>query len=449
MEGKIFIDGREVGEETALVSVFDLGFMYGATFMEAIRTFTHTPFRMEEHLARLVHSIQAAGITLSITREEMHARVMQAFDAYLPEIEEDNDCWVCINITPGRTFPHPLVKAEKAEPTVIVYAVPLPYSEYVDYYSRGVPAYIATVRNTSPQTLSPRIKVRSRMHYFMAKVEVKKIDPNAVPLLLDINGYLSEGSGANIFLVIDGELHTPAIDNILEGISRRTVIEIAGRLDIPVRERNIQLLDIRSADEAFFTTTSYSILPINRIDREKPLHVPGPVTGSLLKGWGKKLWTLKSNDDVLLVHPSFVEAHRKRLLEFLADFHRKNPRQLGPEAQILLRVIPGLPEKISQEFLREMESEGLIKRGGVEHGLADHQGGVSDEDREKMDALLDVYGRSGFKAPDRAAVAKYSELIPRDVRDFTALLIEEGDLVRVTVTDSMDWDLMGELCPAE
>jgi branched-chain amino acid aminotransferase len=287
VEGKFFINGREVDAGNALVSVFDLGFMYGATFMEAVRSFNHKPFRLAEHLDRMERSISAAGIQIPITRKQMEDFILQAFDSYLSEIEKDNDCWVCINITPGETFPHPLVAVGDRKPTIIVYAVPLPFAEYADFYTSGISAFISTVRNTSPQVLSPRIKVRSRMHYFMAKAEVKKIDHRAFPLLLDLSGNLSEGSGANIFLIIDGELHTPAVDNILEGISRKTVIELAEKMKLGVNERNIQLLDIRNADEAFFSTTSYCILPIKQIDREEPLTTPGPVTSNLLEEWSK------------------------------------------------------------------------------------------------------------------------------------------------------------------
>ena len=291
MEGKFFINGREVDAENALVSVFDLGFMYGATFMEALRSFNHKPFRMADHLDRMERSIKAAGLGIPVTRGEMEDLIIQAFDGYLSEIEDDNDCWVCINITPGRTFPHPLVPIEDKEPTVIVYAVPLPYAEYADFYTSGINTFISTIRNSPPQVLSPRIKVRSRMHYFMAKTEVKKIDHRAFPLLLDLDGNLSEGSGANIFLVIDGELHTPARDNILEGVSRKVVLELAEEMELGVNEGHIQLLDIRNADEAFFTTSTYCILPIKQIDREEPLAIPGPITSKLLTRWSNTVGT--------------------------------------------------------------------------------------------------------------------------------------------------------------
>ncbi len=286
MEGKIFLNGEPVAAEQARISIFDLGFLYGVTFIEAIRTFRHKPFKLEEHLTRLIRSFRAAGLKLPLGREELRAAVMRPVNAYLSEIEEDNDCWACINVTPGETFPHPMVRHEDMKPTVAVYAVALPYGEYVEFYWKGIRAVISTVRNIPPQSLSPRMKVRSRMHYFMANAETRKADPKATTLLLDLEGNLTESSGANIFLVNDGVLYTPTTRNILVGISRQTVLELASELGIPAVETDIQLLDIRNAEEAFFTTTSYCILPIRQIDREPPLEpIPGPITARLLSAW--------------------------------------------------------------------------------------------------------------------------------------------------------------------
>ena len=82
--------------------------------------------------------------------------------------------------------------------------------------------------------------------------------------------------------------YTTTIANILEGLSRRTVLNLAKELGIPAFERDVQLVDIRNADEAFFTTTSYCILPIRQVDREEAFSpIPGPITDKLIKEWSK------------------------------------------------------------------------------------------------------------------------------------------------------------------
>ena len=100
--------------------------------------------------------------------------------------------------------------------------------------------------------------------------------------------FLTEGTGANIFFVMNGVLQTPTTRNILVGISRQYAIELARGLDIPVEERDITLYEAYNAEEAFWTTSSYCILPICRIDGRKiGRSYPGPVAGALLEAWSR------------------------------------------------------------------------------------------------------------------------------------------------------------------
>ena len=286
----VYLNGEFLPDEKARISIFDVGFMYGAVFMEALRTFKHQLYRLDDHLERLDQSIRYAGLEPLISREEMGNILQQTLDANISQFERDDDCWICAQLTPGQGFPQPLMSGGRSQPTVMAYVSPLPFDEYADAYTRGKAAVISTVRNVPPSVVDPRAKTRFRLHYFMAKLEAKRRDPDAFALLLDCQGHVSEGTGANLFIVSDGALHTPTLSNVLEGISRRVVIELAKDLGISVFERDLGQYDILNADEGFWTTSSYCMLPVSRIEGHRlGESIPGPVTERILAAWSAKV----------------------------------------------------------------------------------------------------------------------------------------------------------------
>jgi branched-chain amino acid aminotransferase len=139
-----------------------------------------------------------------------------------------------------------------------------------------------------PAALDPRIKNRSRLAYTLAEMEVKLVDPQAQGILLDIDGNVAENKGGNFFIVSEGVLKTPSTRNALAGISRATVLELATQLGIPTQVTDFQPYDIYTADEAFFTSTPYCIMPATRFNG---LPVGdgqvGTLTKRLLEAWSK------------------------------------------------------------------------------------------------------------------------------------------------------------------
>lgn len=286
MKMLVYLNGKFVSEEKAKISIWDIGFMYSAVFMEAARTFKHKIFRLSDHLQRMDDGMRYAGLKPLVAKAEMGRIVEQAVQKNIHNFSADDDCWMCWQVTPGNGFPHPMMKSgTKVEPTVMVYVSPLPYDEYYASYHQGVAAVVPTVRNVPPSVVDPRGKTRFRLHYFMAKLEAKARRKGAFALLQDIEGYITEGTGANFFVAKDGVLYTATTRNILDGISRRVVIELAGKLGIPVVERNLTLYDVYSADEAFWTTSSYCMLPCSQVNHVAMKKVPGPLFQKLVSAW--------------------------------------------------------------------------------------------------------------------------------------------------------------------
>ena len=157
---------------------------------------------------------------------------------------------------------------------------------YARLYATGVHAVITPQRSVPARLIDPKIKNRSRVYYQVANLEAARIDPEARALLTEEDGCITEGSGGNFFLVKDGELYTPEPRNILRGVTRKVVMELAAKLRISCVERNVEPYDLMTADEAFFTATSFSILPVTRFNGQPVGQgTPGPVTGRLVAAW--------------------------------------------------------------------------------------------------------------------------------------------------------------------
>jgi branched-chain amino acid aminotransferase len=133
------------------------------------------------------------------------------------------------------------------------------------------------------------------MHYQMANLEAAKFGPDAQALLLDEDGFVCEGSGANFIMVKDGKLIVPEPRNMLRGSSMEYILgKVAPQLKLRVIHRNIEVYDVMQADEAMFTGTFVNLLPINRLNgvplnEERKITPMGPVTKSILTQWGKNV----------------------------------------------------------------------------------------------------------------------------------------------------------------
>jgi branched-chain amino acid aminotransferase len=284
----VYLNGQFLPESEAKISIFDNGFFIGEGVHEVSRTFRHRLFKLRDHLDRLYRSCKAIRIEVGISPREMEALSMQVLEENLPLIAEDDDYWFLHIVTRGSAS-HRWESGMQTQPTIAIFCTPLPYRGFAKFYKTGAHVVTPSTRQAPPACFDPKIKLNYRPQIYLAGAEARLMDPEAFALLLDLEGNVTEGDGWNFFLVKSGELVTPGSSSILEGISRQTVIELAGKMDIPVTERNFQLYDVIQADEAFMTATSRSILPISRINgiRLGEGLVPGPVTQRLIDSWNE------------------------------------------------------------------------------------------------------------------------------------------------------------------
>lgn len=274
----VYLNGEFVPESQAVISVRDRGFVYGDAVFDTTRTFGGRIFKLSEHLDRFFNSLRYLRMDPPLTKQQFADVTMQALEANLPLLEEGGDYWVTQRVTRG---------APGGSPTVIVECVPLPFAQRAAYYRDGMPVIVPSVRRTPPDAMSPRAKMHNYINLVLATQEVEAQNPDAWPILLDMNGNLCEGPGANIFLVKDGEVLTPREQYVLAGISRETAIDLAHELGVPLREADLDLYDAYTADEAFITSTSFCIVPVSSFNGNAigSGGVPGPITDRLTKAY--------------------------------------------------------------------------------------------------------------------------------------------------------------------
>ena len=260
-ERVVYFNGEIIPESEAKVSIRDRGFIFGDAVFDTTRTFGGTIFKLKEHLDRFYNSLKYMRIDPGMTQDRMAELTREVVDANLPLLGENGDMWASQRISRGTP-----TTDGKFNPTVIIETLPIPFAAAARHFRDGMSVVTPATRRTPPECMSPRAKLHNYINLFLGEQEVKAQNPEAIPILLDINGNLCEGSGANILIVKKGVVITPKDQYILAGISRQTTMELAANRGIEVREENIDLFDAYTADEAFITSTSYCICPVSSVN---------------------------------------------------------------------------------------------------------------------------------------------------------------------------------------
>jgi branched-chain amino acid aminotransferase len=267
-EPLVYLRGEKIPASAAHIAIYDCAVVLGATVTDLLRTFHHNPFRLEDHIARFYRSCRYARITPPISPEETIAVAEDLIQHNASFIGQEEDLALVLFISPGelKIYAGGAGLAGESPPTYCMHTFPLPFHLWSRYYTEGVHVVTPSIRHVPPVCVDPKIKCRSRMHWWLADQETHLVDPKAVSLCLDLDGNVTETSGSNFLIVKDGAIISPTRRNILWGISITTVADICQKLSIPFIERDFQVYDIINADEAFLASTPYCIAPVMRIN---------------------------------------------------------------------------------------------------------------------------------------------------------------------------------------
>ncbi|HWX22864.1 MAG TPA: branched-chain-amino-acid transaminase [Candidatus Binatia bacterium] len=273
---KIYIDGKYYDERTAKISVFDHGLLYGDGIFEGIRAYNGRVFKLKEHIDRLFASAKAILLKVPIS----HAKVMDAVVATCRR-NQLRDGYIRLVVTRG-TGTLGLNPNRCKNPSVIIIAGKIQLYP-PDLYQKGMEIItVPTVRNLH-SALNPAIKSLNYLNNVLAKIEANNSGCEEA-IMLNVEGFVAECTGDNVFIVKENELLTPPLSaGALYGITRRVVMDIAAESGLKVSEPNLTRYDVFNAEECFLTGTGAELVPVVKVDgRVIGDGKPGPVTQRLV-----------------------------------------------------------------------------------------------------------------------------------------------------------------------
>ena len=269
---KIYVNGRIVHRDQAMVSVYDAGFMLGDGVWEGIRLYNGTWAFLDEHLDRLFEAAKAIDLDIGMDR----AGVAQALDETAAANGMTRDVHARLMVTRGvKAKPFQDPRLSKSGPTMVIimeHSVPSDAT-----FRRGI--RLATVPHLRglPMTQDPKLNSHSKLNCILAGIAAQKAGADEA-LMLDLHGFVNTTNSCNFFIVRKGEVWTSTGDYCMNGITRGHVISLCRENDIPVFERNFSLVDTYGAEEAFITGTFGAQTPVTEIDARPISDGPGPVT---------------------------------------------------------------------------------------------------------------------------------------------------------------------------
>jgi len=267
-----WLNGKFLPLEEATVSIEDRGFQFGDGIYEVIRVYGGRPFRLDEHLSRLAQSAQAISIPLTIEAKEWKAFIREGL-----ERSTYSECKVYIQVTRG-VAPREHLFPETTRPTIV-----MTFREMADLPARlnqqGVPVI------TLPDLRWARCSVKSLnlLPNILAKQQAN--EAGAFEALFIKDGMVTEGTSSNVILVKDEAFLTPALsEQLLAGVTRQAVLELARNDGKVVEERPVKEEELKQADELFLIGTTIEVLPITILDGVSVGNgAPGEVTKQMRK----------------------------------------------------------------------------------------------------------------------------------------------------------------------
>lgn len=270
------VDGELVPEADATVHVRDRGFLYGDALFETLRAYGGEIFAWPQHWERLDRGCETIALHHGFAGQHVRDEIERTLAA-----NELEDAYVRLSITRGRQSGR-LAPRGPTDATLVIIVEPLPRGGIGGTEVWDEPAICAmtTHRHVADAALPAHLKSHNYLNGILARIEANSHDADEA-ILLDGEGYLTEGTITNLFFVTDGTLCTPSLDAqaVLPGVTRAVVLDVAGEADLPVRIGSFRPDDLATADEVFLTNTTWEIRPVERVDEHT--YSVGPISTRL------------------------------------------------------------------------------------------------------------------------------------------------------------------------
>jgi branched-chain amino acid aminotransferase len=290
MQTIINLNGRLLGREEAYISVFDHGFLYGDSIFETLRTHDGKPFLLHPHIDRLFRSASLIGLTLPWGKEEIIAQIDRTLEkAGIP------DAYVRVIITRGEGEIG-LDPDFCSKPTLIIIV-----KKHPDYgeasYTEGVKIALVETRKNLSAALNPLLKSGNYLGNVLAFAQAKKA--GAVEgVMLNADGFITEATHSNIFIVLDGCIKTPRKETgLMPGVTRNLIISIIKENELSFEEGLLRPSDLLESQECFLTSTTRGIMPVRFCNETRiGADCPGEITRRLMDLFSRKVGEILSTN---------------------------------------------------------------------------------------------------------------------------------------------------------
>ena len=277
-----WINGEIRPAAAATVSVFDHGLLYGDGVFEGLRFYHGVTFMLEAHLQRLQASADGIALELPYDLEQIAAAIAMLVDAYPGE-----QGYLRLVVTRGAGSLG-IDPRKCARPNLFIIADELSVMD-VSEMERGVSLHVAETRRTPRQCLDPKIKSLNYLNNILARIEASNAGCDEA-LMLNLDGYICEGSVDNVFIVADGVLRTPPLeDGMLAGVTRAVIMDVADGAGIGCEETSLRVADLQAADECFLTGTGAELVPVREIGGVPLATASAPLLPSIEQGFHKAI----------------------------------------------------------------------------------------------------------------------------------------------------------------
>lgn len=278
----VWLNGTIADEGETRISPFDRGFLWGDGVYEFTSVFEGRPYRLADHLDRLYRSLAYVQIDPGCDK----AALLQATEELLNSNTRAGRLGAPMYrlghwVTRGPDSPS-MAALDAGPATIMIWLRLVDCGVVARAQREGVKLVVTATRRNPPSAIEARAKVTSKMNQILAELDAAV--HGGLALMLDMDGNVAEQAVANFFVVRNGVLWTPPERNILEGVTRKVVFEIAAREGISVEERLFTLYDVAQAEEYFISRSGAGITPVRQVGRFlPPSPVPGPVTRRLIE----------------------------------------------------------------------------------------------------------------------------------------------------------------------
>jgi branched-chain amino acid aminotransferase len=275
-DGHIWFDGAMVPWRSAQVHILTHGLHYASAVFEGERLYSGKIFKLEEHTERLFKSAEILGFTIPYTADQINAACREAAaasglqDAYVRPI-----AWR------GSEVMGVSARATKIHVAVAVWEWPSYFD--AEQKMKGIRLDIAPWRRPAPDTIPCKSKAAGLYMICTLSKHAAEDKGYADALMYDYRGLVAEATGANVFFIAEGKIHTPTPDCFLDGITRRTVIDLAKARQIPVIERAIKPDEMAGFSECFLTGSAAEVTPVSEIGPYR--FTPGQLSRQLMEDY--------------------------------------------------------------------------------------------------------------------------------------------------------------------